>query len=99
MGEIAYLDYSGILTEEDESDAGAASLGASCKIMILHNHGLIVFGETIEETYYLFDSLVLMNEDAAQQAHSMVIDARYPIEGLVMEDNGERSDESTTSSK
>ena len=116
LGEIAYLDYSGILTQEDERDAVAAGLGATCKIMILHNHGLIVCGETIEEAYYLLtnlmracetqarllavggiDSLVLMNEDAAQQAHSMVINARYPIKQLVMEDSGERSDESTTS--
>lgn len=117
LGEISYLDYSGILTQEDERDAVAAGLGDTCKVMILHNHGLIVCGETIEEAYYLLnnlmracetqarllalggiESLVLMNEDAAQQAHEMVMNARYPIKQLVLEDNhDERSDESTTS--
>lgn len=119
LGEISYLDYNGILTQEDERDAVAARLGDKSKVMILHNHGLIVCGETIEEAYYLLnnlmracetqarllalggiDSLVLMNEDAAQQAHEMVMNARYPIKQFVLatgDDAGERSDESTTS--
>lgn len=115
LGDIAYLDYSGILTQEDERDAVAAGLGDTRKVMILHNHGLIVCGETIEEAYYLLtnlmracetqarllalggiESLILMNEDAAQQAYSMVQNSRYPIKQLIL-DNGEKSDESTTS--
>lgn len=103
LGEIAYLDYSGILTQEDERDAVAKAFGDKCKVMILHNHGLIVAGETIEEAFYLLtnlmracetqarllalghnlENLVLMNEDAAQQAWEMVQNARYPIKQLV----------------
>lgn len=119
LGEIAYLDYSGILTQEDERDAVAAGLGKSCKVMILRNHGLIVCGETIEEAYYLLtnlmracetqarlialggiENLVLMSEDAANQAYTMVQNARYPIKQLVTVADGDdqdRSDESTTS--
>lgn len=118
LGDIAYLDYSGILTQEDERDAVAAGLGDKRKVMILHNHGLIVCGETIEEAYYLLtnlmracetqarllalgglESLVLMSEDAAHQAYTMVLNARYPIKQVVVEesDSGDRSDESTTS--
>lgn len=115
LGEISYLNYSGILTQEDERDAVAAGLGDKCKVMILHNHGLIVAGETIEEAYYLLtnlmracetqarllalgglESLVLMSEDAAAQAYQMVQQARYPIKQTIL-DNGEKSDESTTS--
>lgn len=120
LGEIAYLDYSGILTQEDERDAVAAGLGKSCKVMILRNHGLIVCGETIEEAYYLLtnlmracetqarllalggiENLVLMSEDASNQAFTMVQNARYPIKQLQMIEGAgvesERSDESTTS--
>lgn len=116
LGEIAYLDYSGILTQEDERDAVAAGLGDKCKVMILHNHGLIVAGETVEEAYYLLtnlmracetqarllalggiESLILMNEDAAQQAYQMVQNARYPIKQWTVEEAVDRSDESTTS--
>uniref|UniRef100_A0A6G1SBT3 Alpha-adducin n=1 Tax=Aceria tosichella TaxID=561515 RepID=A0A6G1SBT3_9ACAR len=116
LGDIAYLDYSGILTQEDERDAVAAAFGDKRKVMILHNHGLIVCGETIEEAFYLLtnlmracetqarlialggiESLVLMNEEAAKQAHDMVQNARYPIKQLVNNDDDERSDESTTS--
>lgn len=115
LGEISYLDYNGILTQEDERDAVAAGLGQKCKVMILRNHGLIVCGETVEEAFYLLtnlmracetqarllalggiESLVLMNEEAAQQAYQMVQGARYPIKQLVL-DGGEKSDESTTS--
>lgn len=116
LGEIAYLNYNGILTQEDERDAVAAGLGDKCKVMILHNHGLIVCGESVEEAFYLLtnlmracetqarllalgglESLVLISEEAAHQAHTMVVNARYPIKQMVPEDSGERSDESTTS--
>jgi adducin len=115
LGDIAYLDYSGILTQEDERDAVAAGLGDKRKVMILHNHGLIVCGETIEEAYYLLsnlmracetqarlvalggiESLVLMSDEASQQAYEMVQNARYPIKQVIA-DEDERSDESTTS--
>lgn len=66
LGEIAYLDYSGILTDEDERDAVAAGLGDKCKVMILRNHGLIVCGETIEEAYYLLTNLMRACETQAR---------------------------------
>lgn len=66
LGEIAYLDYSGILTQEDERDAVAKAFGDKCKVMILHNHGLIVAGETIEEAYYLLTNLMRACETQAR---------------------------------
>lgn len=66
LGDIAYLDYSGILTQEDERDAVAAGLGDKRKVMILHNHGLIVCGETIEEAFYLLTNLMRACETQAR---------------------------------
>lgn len=66
LGEIAYLDYSGILTQEDERDAVANGLGDKCKVMILHNHGLIVCGETVEEAFYLLTNLMRACETQAR---------------------------------
>lgn len=66
LGEISYLNYSGILTQEDERDAVAAALGDKCKVMILHNHGLIVCGESIEEAYYLLTNLMRACETQAR---------------------------------
>lgn len=66
LGEIAYLDYSGILTQEDERDAVAAGLGDKCKVMILRNHGLIVCGDSLEEAYYLLTNLMRACETQAR---------------------------------
>ncbi|XP_077992906.1 alpha-adducin-like [Glandiceps talaboti] len=53
VGEVAYHPYSGILVDEKERKLIAKNLGPTTKIMILHNHGLAICGETIEEAYYL----------------------------------------------
>lgn len=66
LGNIVYLDYSGILTQEDERDAVARGLGDKSKVMILRNHGLIVCGETIEEAYYLLTNLMRACETQAR---------------------------------
>ncbi|KAG9509463.1 putative ATP-dependent RNA helicase DDX46, partial [Fragariocoptes setiger] len=58
LGEIKYLDYDGILTDEQERDAVAASLGDTAKIMILRNHGLIVCGGSVEEAFYQLQNLM-----------------------------------------
>lgn len=66
LGEISYLDYTGIPTLEEEREAIAAGLGKKCKVMILRNHGLIVCGETIEEAYYLLTNLMRASETQAR---------------------------------
>lgn len=66
LGEIAYLDYNGILTQEEERDAIAEGLGSKCKVMILRNHGLICCGETIEEAFYLLNNLMRACETQAR---------------------------------
>lgn len=66
LGEVRYLDYSGILTDEDEREAVASGLGETCKVMILRNHGLIVCGATIEEAFYLLSNLMKACETQAR---------------------------------
>ncbi|XP_006813895.1 alpha-adducin-like [Saccoglossus kowalevskii] len=62
IGEVAYHPYSGILVDEKERQLIAKNLGKSTKIMILHNHGLVVCGETVEEAYYLLVNLMAAME-------------------------------------
>lgn len=116
LGKIAYLDYAGILTERDESDAIGCTFTPGHKVMILRNHGLIVGGETIDEAFYLLtnlmracevqnrlltapgvslssggapsgplgtESLIMMTDEAAQQAYYTVQNSRYPVRQLV----------------
>lgn len=66
LGEITYLDYNGILTQEDERDAIAAGLGKKSKVMILRNHGLVCCGETVEEAFYLLTNLMRACETQAR---------------------------------
>jgi ribulose-5-phosphate 4-epimerase/fuculose-1-phosphate aldolase len=51
--EVTYHDYEGIALEMDERTRLAGDLGASSKVMILHNHGLLTLGETVREAFEL----------------------------------------------
>ncbi|XP_070541062.1 alpha-adducin-like [Ptychodera flava] len=68
VGDVKYHPYSGILVDEKERKLIAENLGPTAKIMILHNHGLVVCGETIEEAYYL---LVLLMAACETQVRLM----------------------------
>jgi ribulose-5-phosphate 4-epimerase/fuculose-1-phosphate aldolase len=51
--QCAYHDYEGIALDMSERERMAASLGASSKVMILRNHGLLTLGETVREAFEL----------------------------------------------
>ena len=58
LGEIAYHDFRGILTNEEEKESIVKDLGEESKVMVLRNHGIVVCGETIEEALALAHSAV-----------------------------------------
>uniref|UniRef100_A0A672FFN7 Alpha-adducin n=1 Tax=Salarias fasciatus TaxID=181472 RepID=A0A672FFN7_SALFA len=58
LGEVAYHDYHGILVDEEETALIQKNLGASSKVLILRNHGLVSVGETVEEAFYYIHNLV-----------------------------------------
>jgi ribulose-5-phosphate 4-epimerase/fuculose-1-phosphate aldolase len=51
--QCAYHDYEGIALDMSERERMAASLGATSKVMILRNHGLLTLGETVREAFEL----------------------------------------------
>eukprot|EP01133_Synstelium_polycarpum_P007626 gene7626-8921_t len=51
-GDIKYHDYEGISINEEEQVRIVEDLGPTAKNMILHNHGLLSCGETIQEAFF-----------------------------------------------
>lgn len=51
-GEISYHDYGGIVIDDEMKAKIAKDLGPKNFIMILRNHGVVVCGRTIEETWH-----------------------------------------------
>jgi ribulose-5-phosphate 4-epimerase/fuculose-1-phosphate aldolase len=51
--QCSYHDYEGIALDMSERERMAASLGATSKVMILRNHGLLTLGETVREAFEL----------------------------------------------
>jgi ribulose-5-phosphate 4-epimerase/fuculose-1-phosphate aldolase len=51
--QCSYHDYEGIALEMGERERMAKSLGATSKVMILRNHGLLTLGETVREAFEL----------------------------------------------
>jgi adducin len=53
---LSYHEYDGILVDEGFRQSIARDLGPRNRIMMLHNHGLVACGSTIEEAWnHLFD--------------------------------------------
>merc|ERR1711974_308168 len=51
-GKVSYHEYRGILVDPEEKEKLARNLGVHNKILFLHNHGVAVCGETIEEAFH-----------------------------------------------
>jgi len=51
-GNVSYHEYRGILVDAEEKEKLARNLGVHNKILFLHNHGVAVCGETIEEAFH-----------------------------------------------
>ena len=49
-GEIAYHDFEGVTVDPDEQARLLASIGGR-RVLILRNHGLLTWGETLEEAF------------------------------------------------
>lgn len=52
VGEVAYYDYNGIMEQEEERVELQKSLGPTCKVLVLRNHGIVALGESVEEAFY-----------------------------------------------
>lgn len=58
LGEVAYHDFRGIFSNEEEKESIAKDIGEESKVMVLRNHGIVICGETIEEAFYLAHNAV-----------------------------------------
>ncbi|XP_060762787.1 beta-adducin isoform X1 [Neoarius graeffei] len=52
VGEVAYYDYNGVMEEEEDRVGLQKSLGPTCKVLVLRNHGFMALGESVEEAFY-----------------------------------------------
>ncbi|KAJ8380242.1 hypothetical protein SKAU_G00010200 [Synaphobranchus kaupii] len=52
VGEVAYLDYNGLMEDEEDRVELQKSLGPTCKVLVLRNHGIVALGESVEEAFY-----------------------------------------------
>uniref|UniRef100_A0A8C5M1Y2 Adducin 2 n=1 Tax=Leptobrachium leishanense TaxID=445787 RepID=A0A8C5M1Y2_9ANUR len=51
-GEVVYYEYNGSMEEEKDRIELQKCLGPTCKILVLRNHGVVAFGESVEEAFY-----------------------------------------------
>ncbi|CAB1319991.1 unnamed protein product [Coregonus sp. 'balchen'] len=52
VGEVAYYDYNGLMENEEDRVELQKSLGPTCKVLLLRNHGIVALGESVEEAFY-----------------------------------------------
>ncbi|KAM4579386.1 beta-adducin isoform 2-T2 [Fundulus diaphanus] len=52
VGDVAYYDYNGVMGEEEDRMELQKSLGPTCKVLVLRNHGIVALGESVEEAFY-----------------------------------------------
>ncbi|XP_017270149.1 beta-adducin isoform X1 [Kryptolebias marmoratus] len=52
VGDVAYYDYNGVMEEENDRVELQKSLGPTCKVLVLRNHGIVALGESVEEAFY-----------------------------------------------
>nr|AAH76963.1 add3 protein [Xenopus tropicalis] len=56
LGDVAYYNYQGSLDEQEERIELQKVLGASAKVLVLRNHGVLALGESLEEAFhYIFN--------------------------------------------
>ncbi|XP_059910180.1 beta-adducin isoform X1 [Gadus macrocephalus] len=52
VGDTAYYDYNGLMEAEGDRVELQKSLGPTCKVLVLRNHGIVALGESVEEAFY-----------------------------------------------
>ncbi|XP_076308116.1 protein hu-li tai shao-like isoform X2 [Tachypleus tridentatus] len=70
VGEISYHEYQGIIVDREERDLITKNLGPVNKILVLQHNGIVVCGETIEETFSMLRHVITACET---QVHLMPI--------------------------
>lgn len=58
IGDVSYFDYSGGFVDLEQRDKLRRALGPNNKVLVLRNFGIIVGGETVEETFFLVRQLM-----------------------------------------
>ncbi|GFR00269.1 protein hu-li tai shao, partial [Trichonephila clavata] len=58
LGDISYCDFHGVPTSQSEREQLSRSLGPVNKVLILRNRGLLICGESIEETVFMLHKAV-----------------------------------------
>lgn len=52
VGDVTYYDYNGLMEDEEDRVELQKSLGPTCKVLVLRNHGIVALGESVEEAFY-----------------------------------------------
>ncbi|XP_066528017.1 adducin 3 (gamma) b isoform X2 [Hoplias malabaricus] len=52
LGEVSYFSYHGDVDDGQERTELQKALGPNAKVLVLRNHGVLAFGETIEEAFH-----------------------------------------------
>ncbi|XP_077600674.1 beta-adducin-like isoform X1 [Stigmatopora nigra] len=52
VGDVAYYEYNGVMEVEEDRVELQKSLGPTCKVLVLRNHGIVALGESVEETFH-----------------------------------------------
>ncbi|MEZ5661658.1 MAG: class II aldolase/adducin family protein [Burkholderiaceae bacterium] len=88
-GEVAYHDFEGITTDNDECARLVASLGAR-RLLILRNHGLVAVGPDVAHTYaWLW---MLQRACEVQVATDAMPGDNVPIDESVLRGNAAKSE-------
>jgi hypothetical protein len=70
LGEVSYHRYRGIVVTNEEKLELSHDLGRKSKVMILHNHGLVSLGSTVEEA---FANIVLLVNACEYQVSALAV--------------------------
>ncbi|XP_013784905.1 protein hu-li tai shao-like isoform X3 [Limulus polyphemus] len=70
IGEVSYHEYQGIIIDREERELIIKNLGPVNKILVLQHNGIVVCGETIEETFSMLRHAITACET---QVHLMPI--------------------------
>ncbi|XP_067084138.1 beta-adducin isoform X3 [Osmerus mordax] len=81
VGDVAYYDYNGVMEEEEDRVALQKSLGPTCKVLVLRNHGIVALGESVEEAFY-----TIYHIQAACQVQVSALCSAGGAENLIMLD-------------
>ncbi|XP_048854540.1 beta-adducin isoform X1 [Brienomyrus brachyistius] len=83
VGEVAYYDYNGAMEDREDRVELQKSLGPTCKVLVLRNHGIVALGESVEEAFY-----AVYHIQAACQIQVSALCSAGGEQNLIMLDRG-----------